>query len=182
MLDALTNKLGELGRFDMDEAFSVIRTRGRSLELTEDKLWDMGYGSDGVHLLFNYWYRRFNFTPAYENNLPEIDHIFPQSALKKIKGENPRTGRRDVLRYKDAERNQLANCMLLPREENGAAGKSDKLPKDWFRKKSADYLAMHLIPSEPALWELERFEDFIEARKALIREKLGDLVSQVGAG
>jgi hypothetical protein len=29
----------------------------------------------------------------------------------------------------------------------------------------------HLIPSDPELWKLDRFEEFIEARKKLIREK-----------
>lgn len=47
--------------------------KGRSLELTEDRLWKMGYGSEYVHLLFNLWCR-FNYTPAYANNLPQVDH------------------------------------------------------------------------------------------------------------
>src|ERR1700730_9557618 len=80
------------------------------------------YGSDTTHLLFNLWYRNFNYTPAYENNLPQVDHIFPQSALKKVKIENPRTGRKDIMKYREPERNQLANCMLLSRDENGAGG------------------------------------------------------------
>ena len=56
----------------------------------------MGYGSETVHLLFNLWYRGFNYTPAYENNLPQVDHIFPQSALRKVKVVNTRTGRKDL--------------------------------------------------------------------------------------
>jgi uncharacterized protein with ParB-like and HNH nuclease domain len=182
MLDAVVTRLRTNRRFDSEEIFSVIRTQGRSLELTEDKLWNMGYGSDGVHLLFNMWYRRFNFTPAYESNLPQIDHIFPQSALKRIKRENPKTGRRDILQYRDAERNQLANCMLLSREENGAGGKSDTLPTEWFEDKPPDYLAMHLIPTDRSLWSVERYEEFLEARKLLIRDKLAELISQAGTG
>ena len=68
----------------------------------------MGYGSDTIHLLFNLWYRDFNHTPAYDNNLPQIDHIFPQSALRKVKIVNPRTGRQDLMKYREAQRNQLA--------------------------------------------------------------------------
>lgn len=182
MLDAVVARLRDIRRFDAEEVFSIIRTQGRSLELTEDKLWTMGYGSDGVHLLFNIWYRKFNFTPAYESNLPQVDHIFPQSALKRIKRENPKTGRRDVLKYRDAERNQLPNCMLLSRAENGAGGKSDTLPAEWFDGKPPEYLAMHLIPPDRGLWSIERYEDFLEARKSLIREKLAELISQAGTG
>ncbi|MBI3684385.1 MAG: HNH endonuclease, partial [Acidobacteria bacterium] len=129
-----------------------------------------------IQVLFNLWYRDFNHTPAYDNNLPQVDHIFPQSALKRVKVENPKTGRKDVMKYRDAERNQLANCMLLSREENGAGGKGDTSPEDWFRDKSEDYLQRHLIPDDPPLWRLERFEDFIAARKKLIRERFSYLL------
>lgn len=169
LLDALIKKLDELKKFDIQEVFNVIRTQGRSLELTEDRFWQMGYGSDTVHLLFNLWYHGVNHTPAYSNNLLQVDHIFPQSALKKVKTENPKTGRKDLMKYREKERNQLANCMLLSREENGAGGKSDILPEEWFAGKPKEYLWKHLIPDDPNLWKIERFEDFIEARKQLIR-------------
>lgn len=171
LLDGLIRKLAELERFEIDEVFGVMRSQGRSLELTEDRFWQTGYGSDSIHLLFNLWYRDFNHTPAYENNLPQVDHIFPQSILKKEKLINPKTGRADLMKYRESDRNQLANCMLLSREENGGGGKSDTLPESWFAGKPPEYLEKHLIPAEPELWKLEWFEDFIEARKTLIREK-----------
>lgn len=68
--------------------------------------------------------------------------------------------------------------MLLTADENGPAGKSSIPPNKWMARSrfasDADhqqYLELHLIPKDPALWELERFEDFIAARKALIEEK-----------
>jgi hypothetical protein len=61
LLDAMTNRLVELKTFDTEEAFNVIRTQGRSLELTEDRFWQMGYNSNTIHLLFNLWYR-FNYS------------------------------------------------------------------------------------------------------------------------
>ncbi len=177
LIDNLVAKINQMKGFDIDELFDVIRSKGRSLELTEDRFWQMGYGSDTVHLLFNLWYRDFNYTPAYENNLPQVDHIFPQSALRKVKMLNPRTNRNDLLKYKDAERNQLANCMLLTQQENGAGGKSDTLPIDWFAGKSQAYLEMHMIPPKPELWTLDNFEKFIAARKVLIQEHFAYLLS-----
>ena len=117
----------DLKGIDITEVFSVIRSQNRSLEVPEERFWQMGYGSRAIHLLFNLWYRSFTHTPAYENNLPQVDHIFPQSALKGIRVINPETGRW-VMKYDASIRNQLANCMLLSREENGAGGKSDVLP------------------------------------------------------
>jgi len=172
LIDDLVKKLKELGRFDLNEAFGVIRSKNRSLELTEGRFWNMGYGSDNVHLLFNLWYRGFNYTPAYESNFPQVDHIFPQSVLRKVKQANPSTGRMDVMRYRDSDRNQLANCMLLTAAENGAGGKSATPPDQWFVGERAkdEYLGKHLNPQDPALWKPERFEDFVEERKKLIRE------------
>jgi hypothetical protein len=170
LIDDLVKTFSDLGRFDLNETFGVIRSKNRSLELTEGRFWDTGYGSDNIHLLFNLWYREFNYTPAFESNFPQIDHIFPQSALRKVKQANPSTGKLDVMRYREADRNQLANCMLLTAAENGAGGKSDTPPDKWFVGDRAkdDYLDMHLIPKDKALWKLERFDDFIEERKKLI--------------
>jgi uncharacterized protein with ParB-like and HNH nuclease domain len=176
LIDDCVAKLRELKGFDAKELFGVMRTRGRSLELTPDRFWQMGYGSDTIHLLFNLWYRDFNYTPAYESNLPQVDHIFPQSILRTVKKENPETGKRNLLRYPQPERDQLANCMLLTEKENGAGGKSAAPPVDWFANKSKDYLEMHLIPRDRELWKLERFDDFIAARRALIKAKFVDLL------
>lgn len=180
LIDDLVKKLSDTGNFDLAEAFGVIRSRNRSLELTPDRFWDMGYGSDNIHLLFNLWYRDFNYTPAYVGNFPQVDHIFPQSMLRKVKQANPSTGKMDVMRYREADRNQLANCMLLTAAENGSGGKSDTPPDQWFFGDRAkdDYLDMHLIPKDPTLWKLERYEDFIEERKRLIRVRFKSLLVQ----
>ena len=176
LIDSIVEKLKELKVFDLAEVFGVIRTKGRSLDITEDRLWGMGYGSDQIHLLFNLWYS-FNYTPAYENNMPQVDHIFPQSLLRTVKMLNPDNGRMSLMRFKEAARNQLANCMLLTQQENGAGGKWDAPPDEWFKDKPADYLEKHLIPNDPALWRIDRYEDFIAARKKLILERFKYLLA-----
>lgn len=176
MIDDLVKRLKDIKRFDLNEVFGVIRSKGRSLELTEGRFWEMGYGSDTIHLLFNLWYRDFTYTPSYDNNLPQVDHIFPQSLLRTVKVANPNTGKMNIMKYREADRNQLANCMLLTAAENGAGGKSDTPPDKWFADKSEAYLDMHLIPKDTALWKLDKFEEFIEARKELIRSKFAGLL------
>jgi hypothetical protein len=103
-----------------------------------------------------------------------------QTPLSKIKVENLPTGKRDKQRFPKEKRNQLANCMLLSREENGAGCKSDTLPEVWFADKSPEYLAKHLIPTDPALWKVDRFDDFIEARKTLLLTALKPLLVASG--
>ncbi len=117
------------------------------------------------------WYQGFNYHPAYEANLPQIDHIFPQSLLRKVKITNQTTNHKNILKYKQFERDQIANCMLLTAKENGAGGKKNIPPEDWFRNKDDSYLELHLIPKNQELWKLDNYEQFIEARKKLILDK-----------
>jgi len=171
LIDRCTKKINESKEFNIEEIFGVIRAEGRNLEVSKEDILNVAYGSKEIHLVFNLWYK-FNYQPSFDNNKPQVDHIFPQSILKNIKIQNPNTGRNDILKYKTFERDQLANCMLLTREENGASGKSDIPPIDWFANKDEEYLKRHLIPLNKNLWHIDKYEEFIEERKKLIINKL----------
>lgn len=170
IIDALVKRFRELEKFDASEGFHIIQDQNRSLKITRDRFYEMGYGSRSIHLILNLWYREFNYTPSYNNNLPQVDHIFPRSLLRRVRVQNSETGR-PARQYSENIINQLANCMLLTQEENGAGQKTDIPPTTWFEKKSQDYLTLHLIPNDPDLWVMERFDEFIAARKILIAEK-----------
>lgn len=173
--DALVEKVKTNNEFIKKEIFAEIRSRGKSMELTQEAFLKIHYGSKEIHLLFNLWYG-FNYQPVWNQNRPQIDHIFPQSALKSIKEPNPETGKMNINKYKKWDIDQIANLMLLKANENGAANKSDKLPKDWFADKSEEYLDLHLIPKESALWELDRFEDFLVERKKLLLNQFASIL------
>lgn len=151
---------------------------GRNIDVTDEIILKASYGRRDLNLLFNLWYSNFkvNFTPSYQNNSLQIDHIFPQSHLKDIKIINPETNRY-VMKYKNVDRHQIANCMLLTATENGAGGKSDILPSIWFKDKSEDYLKIHLIPRDTALWRIENYEKFISARKGLLVDNLKEIIN-----
>lgn len=171
LIDKSTKKIEETESFSVKEIFGIIRADGRNLDVTPDTILSKSYGSKDIHLIFNLWYQSFNYGPSFSNNLPQIDHIFPQSQLKTIKIPNPETGKLNMLRYKAADRDQIGNCMLLKAAENGAGGKTDILPEEWFADKDEAYLDLHLIPKDPSLWKLKNFEKFVEARKQMILEK-----------
>lgn len=175
LIDKCTKKIDETKSFDITEIFGVIKSDGRNLEISRDTVLKTYYGSKQIHLLFNLWYN-FNYQPTYNQNKPQVDHIFPQSQLKKIKVANPETGRMDILKYKWDDRDQIANCMLLTAQENGSGGKTDILPEVWFADKSKDYLELHLIPQDNELWKLENFEKFVEERKKLIEAKFDSII------
>jgi hypothetical protein len=66
--------------------------------------------------------------------------------------------------------------MLLTQQENGAGGKSDIVPEEWFEGQDDNYLDMHLIPKDRQLWKLDNFEKFIDERKKLIEQKFNYLI------
>jgi len=173
LIDQCIKEINQKGDFVVDDIFGVIRANGRNLEISKEALFEQHYGSKGIHLIFNLWYKNFNYHPAIEDAKPQVDHVFPQSLLRSVKTQNPSTGRLDMLKFKWEERDQIANCMLLTREENGPGGKSDKTPAEWFTGKGQEYLGIHLIPPDPDLWKLENFDRFIAKRKELIEKKFG---------
>jgi uncharacterized protein with ParB-like and HNH nuclease domain len=176
LIDQCTREINNTKDFITNDIFGVIRSNNRSLEITKETIFDQHYGSKDIHLIFNLWYRDFNYYPSFNNNRPQVDHIFPQSLLKQIKEVNPNTGHKNVLKYKQSDRDQIANCMLLTQQENGAGGKGATAPKDWFEGKTDEYLDMHLIPKDKSLWEMDKFESFIEERKKLIERKFSYLI------
>jgi hypothetical protein len=174
LIDRLTSKINENEGFEKKAIFRTIEETRRDLRITQASLWSMGYQSGQIHLLFNLWYDT-NYRPALDGHLPQVDHIFPQSLLIAEKAGKSGLGRK-VQRYSSGEINQLANCMLVTANENGAAGKRDIPPDQWFADKDSAYLALHCIPTKKSLWKVENFEDFIEVRKQLIAEKFGFLL------
>ena len=176
LIDKCVEEINKSKSFIINDIYNVIRTNGRSLEITKETIFEQCYGYKSIHLFFNLWYKNFNYQPSFQNNNPQVDHIFLQSELKKIKINNPTTGRKDMLKYRQEDRDQIANLMLLSQEENGRGGKTDILPEKWFEDKPNEYLDMHLIPKDKQLWKLENFELFIEKRKELIEKKFDYLI------
>ena len=89
-------------------------------------------------------------------NKLEVHHIFPRAQLYKLK-------------YKRPQVNALANFCFLTKDTN--LDISDKLPAKYFPKIEAKHpgaLASQWIPTDPALWRIENFDAFLEARRALL--------------
>ena len=90
----------------------------------------------------------------------EVHHIFPKAQLYKKN-------------HKRSDVNALANFCFLTKGTN--LNISDTLPEVYFPKVEAAHpgsLASQWIPQDPALWKVERFRDFLEARKALLAAEL----------
>jgi len=90
----------------------------------------------------------------------EVHHIFPKAQLYKRKFKRP-------------EVNALANFCFLTKDTN--LDISDRLPEEYFPQIEQAHpgaLASQWIPMDQALWKVERFRDFLDARKALLAAEL----------
>jgi hypothetical protein len=86
----------------------------------------------------------------------EVHHIFPKARLYKHKFKRP-------------EVNALANFCFLTKDTNLSI--SDRLPEDYFPEIEAAHpgaLASQWIPTDPRLWKIEHYRDYLEVRKALL--------------
>lgn len=93
----------------------------------------------------------------------EVHHIFPKAQLYRSKGEN----------FRKPEVNALANFCFLTKDTNLKI--SDRLPENYFPEIEAAHpgaLASQWIPTDPSLWAVSRFRDFLEARKVLLSAEL----------
>jgi hypothetical protein len=90
----------------------------------------------------------------------EVHHVFPKAQLYKRKFKRP-------------EVNALANFCFLTKDTN--LDISDTLPEEYFPQIEAAHpgaLASQWIPMDTALWKIEKFRDFLEARKRLLAAEL----------
>ena len=89
----------------------------------------------------------------------EVHHIFPKSRLYDEDYERP-------------EVNAVANFCFLTKETN--LDISNRFPEEYFAEVEANHpgaLASQWIPMDPSLWKIDRYRDFLEARKELLAEE-----------
>lgn len=88
----------------------------------------------------------------------QVHHIFPKSLLYKAG-------------YSRSQVNALANFCFLTQNTNLAVGK--RAPEDYFaeaERKHPGVLASQWIPADRDLWKVERYEEFLEARRELLAD------------
>ena len=172
-----------------DELLGVIQAE-RSLEVTPDEF----VGRDVRHPLFSLmrWLfkskdavclgsgvgLRKNMGSRYEL---EKDHIFPYSALRD-------NGYPVENRFKYALAQEITNRAILTQTENRS--KSATAAYDYLAAVVARFpvsLDKQCIPDSPELWQLDRFEDFLQARREILAREMnqflgGITVSDLSAG
>jgi hypothetical protein len=150
----------------IDAMNTTIRKAGRSAEFDDfalDETLARTYGQQQTFLALSLLYDEAGWgTMQYHQ-----DHIFARS-LFKPKDLSP-LNRLDWIGTKE----RLGNLCLLLAHEN--VGKQDMPVPEWLASREPGFLKRHLIPEDRALWQFDRFPDFLKARETLIRERLKTL-------
>lgn len=98
-------------------------------------------------------------------------HIFPVSILYQTAYDSENHLHRKIV-------NEIANRAFLTAETNRELG--DKPPRAYLPEVEERYpgaLVRQFIPMDPALWEIERYRDFLEARRQLIAQKINEFMA-----
>lgn len=103
----------------------------------------------------------------------EKDHIFPYAALKA-------NGYDLTDRFKYALAQEITNRAILASVEN--RNKSDSSAKNYLTNANSKYpsaLEKQCIPNNPELWELNRFEEFLAARRNILANELNKFLADI---
>jgi hypothetical protein len=97
----------------------------------------------------------------------QYHHIFPKSLLNK-------TG------YEKKEINEIANMAFIGGKTNRHIlnnPPSEYFPKDIIPKQSKDALTSQLIPTDPRLWQIKNYREFLDYRRKAIAEAIESFMS-----
>lgn len=100
----------------------------------------------------------------------ELHHIFPKARLR-----DAGYGRPEV--------NSLANFAFLTMETNREV--TNRFPEEYlpdYEAKHPGAIESHWIPNDPELWRIDRYRDFLAARRELLAQAANSLLDSLVAG
>ena len=106
------------------------------------------------------------------------DHIFPQNLFTEEHMTEVGLGAEQQARYLSLM-HRIGNLELLTEQESLVKGA--KPFEEWLSSRHASFREKHLIPGDDSFLKFERFEEFVEAREALIVQRLKAVISPEGS-
>ena len=168
-------------RSGVDGLISTLeRWRGGNLSIDGQDFEGFGRGSRFYPLL--YMLTRVHGARDFGSGLPlhshllghltslQVHHIFPKAVLYDAG-------------YPRSQVNAVANFCFLTQDTNLAIGK--RRPEDYFpevEKKHPGVLASQWIPDDPALWRIDRYPDFLAARRELLADAANGFLGALRTG
>ena len=151
--------------FPLDEINSLIDTTGMKTTFDDaaiDDILNKTYQGKQTFLALSLLYDDATWTVSSFHQ----DHIFASSLFKHGDGLNKPIVGSDL-------KNRIGNLCLLKGSEN--LGKQDMPVEEWLETRDEGFLKRHLIPNDKALWALDQFPQFLDAREKLISARYKSL-------
>jgi hypothetical protein len=162
-------KQGTEGKsFPVDAINTTIAKTGRSAAFdpnSVDRILALTYHDPESFLALSLLYDENGWgTMTYQK-----DHVFPQAAftVKNLKANGIKDA--NLVRYQERQ-HCLGDLNLMLASENQS--KSDEQFEKWLKSRDKSFKTKHLIPEDPKLYSLDRFEDFLAEREELIGSRL----------
>lgn len=165
-----------------DELLTVIEQEQRALTIEPHEF----AGRSVSHPLFSLmrWYFKSRGAVCFTTGMSlrqnmgekyklENDHIFPYSRLKSVG-----YGKGDRVKYALAQ--EFTNRAILTQTANRS--KSNLKAVDYLasvENKHPNALKLQAIPEDPVLRELDRYEEFLEARRQMLADQLNEFLANI---
>ena len=159
---------------------ALERWRGGNLTIDGQDFEGFGMGSRFYPLL--YMLTRVYGARDFGSGLPLKDHLLGRLASLQVHHVFPKAVLYEA-GYRRSQVNAVANFCFLTQDANLAIGK--RRPEEYFEEveeKHPGALASQWIPLDRALWRVERYLDFLAARRELLAEAANSFLGQLRAG
>ena len=159
---------------------ALERWRGGNLAIDGQDFEGFGMGSRFYPLL--YMLTRVYGARDFGSGLPLKDHLLGRLASLQVHHVFPKAVLYDA-GYGRSQVNAVANFCFLTQDTNLAIGK--RRPEEYFEEieeKHPGALASQWIPLDRELWRVERYLDFLAARRALLADAANSFLGQLRAG
>jgi hypothetical protein len=159
---------------------SLERWRGGNLAIDGQDFEGFGRGSRFYPLL--YMLTRVHGARDFGSGLPLHNHLLGHLASLQVHHIFPKAVLYDA-EYHRSQVNAVANFCFLTQDTNLAIGK--RRPEDYFEEaesKNPGVLTSQWIPEDPALWRIDRYPDFLAARRELLAEAANTFLGGLRSG
>ena len=114
------------------------------------------------------WYSGLGLSLTHQGKLHFIQwhHIIPKSLLK--------------ARYETGEINEIANMAFITGQTNRRISNKDATGylADIVTKQGAEALTSQCVPTDPELWAVERYRDFLQQRRVALAERMNSYIRE----
>jgi hypothetical protein len=170
-----------VNRLGIDGLVTALeRWRGGNLVIDGQDFEGFGMGSRFYPLL--YMLTRAHGARDFGSGLPLKNHLLGHLASLQVHHVFPKAVLYDA-DYGRSQVNAVANFCFLTQDSNLAIGQ--RRPEDYFeevQEKHPGALASQWIPDDRALWRVERYPDFLAARRDLLANAANSFLGQLRVG